>query len=82
VYEDTLNGCPSRSTNPALNYAANISSSNPRAYRPTGMTPLDGNANTGLPLNSSFDPWSYYSLAPIYQAWPPASWVPQSEHWA
>ena len=67
MYEDTLNGCASRSTNPALNYAANISSANPRAYRPTGMTPLDGNANSGLPLNSTFDPWSYYQLSPVYQ---------------
>ena len=68
MYEDTLSGCPSRSTNTALNDPTRISSANPRAYRPTGMTPLDGNSNSGQPLNSSFDPWQYYALSPIYQA--------------
>ena len=67
VYQDTLNGCPTRSTNPAVNDATRINSTNPRAFRPTGMTPLDGNSNRALPLNSSFDPWYYYQLSPIYQ---------------
>ncbi|KAK9917889.1 hypothetical protein WJX75_009307 [Coccomyxa subellipsoidea] len=67
LYQDTLNGCPTRSTNSAVNDAARINSTNPRAYRPTGMTPLDGNSNGAFPLNSSYDPWSYYQLSPTYQ---------------
>lgn len=67
VYQDTLNGCPTRSTNPAVNDAARINSTNPRAFRPTGMTPLDGNSNRNFPLSSTFDPWYYYQLSPTYQ---------------
>ena len=59
VYEDTLNGCPSRSTNTAsINDATSISTANPRAYRPGPLTPLDANAASSQPLNSTFDPWS------------------------
>ena len=40
VYEDTLNGCPARSTNTAgVDDAADISAVNPRAYRPTQLHP-------------------------------------------
>ena len=59
VYEDTLNGCPTRSTNTAsINDATSISSTNPRPYRPGPLTPLDSNSASSLPLNSTFDPWS------------------------
>lgn len=59
VYEDTLSGCPTRSTNTAsINDATSISSANPRAYRPGPLTPLDANSASSLPLNSTFDPWS------------------------
>ena len=58
VYEDTLNGCPQRSTSTAsINDATSISSTNPRPYRPGPLTPLDGNSATSQPLNSTFDPW-------------------------
>ena len=68
VYQDTLNGCPSRSTNLAdVNNASAISSSNPRPYRPTAMTPLDAQFSSSQPFNSRFDPWYYYKLAPTYQ---------------
>ncbi|CAL5230081.1 g13538 [Coccomyxa viridis] len=59
LYEDTLSGCPTRSTNTAsINDATSISSANPRAYRPGPLTPLDANSASSLPLNSTFDPWS------------------------
>ena len=58
VYEDTLNGCPQRSTSTAsINDATSISSSSPRPYRPGPLTPLDGTSSTSAPLNSTFDPW-------------------------
>ena len=58
VYEDTLNGCPARSTNTAgVDDAANINANNPRAYRPTQLTPLDSTSTNTQPLNSTFDPW-------------------------
>ncbi len=58
VYEDTLNGCPQRSTSTAsIDDATSISASNPRPYRPSPLTPLDGNPSTSAPLNSTFDPW-------------------------
>lgn len=58
MYEDTLNGCPARSTNTApVDDAADINANNPRAYRPTQLTPLDSSQSTLLPLNSTFDPW-------------------------
>ena len=58
VYEDTLNGCPSRSTNTAgVDDAAAINANNPRAYRPTQLTPLDSTSSNLQPLNSTFDPW-------------------------
>ena len=59
VYEDTLNGCPTRSTNTAsINDATSISTANPRPYRPGPLTPLDANSASSQPLNSTFDPWS------------------------
>ena len=58
MYEDTLNGCPARSTNTAgVDDAADISAVNPRAYRPTQLTPLDSTSSNTQPLNSTFDPW-------------------------
>ena len=58
VYEDTLNGCPRRSTSTAsINDATSITATNPRPSRPTQLTPLDGNPSATQPLNSTFDPW-------------------------
>lgn len=67
VYEDTLNGCPTRSTNTAsINDATSISTTNPRPYRPGPLTPLDANSASSQPLNSTFDPWSDHPTLPIH----------------